>query len=182
MSVRFKILLGCLCLTLITVLMGGFAQRSQQELGTIATRIYDEAFMAVSYLREAQNGLMKLSANLGRLETASVQPAMGDPAAADLVTAAVPDILGSLDVAHDRAMSPEGGEATAALRAEIEALLPLVEAGSFHTVVAALGEVQRDFDTAVEIFAGDGYRYRESVGVNLDGAIERTWAVIASRS
>jgi hypothetical protein len=55
MSIRFKILFGCLSLTLITIGMGGFTQRSQQELGTIATRIYDEAFMAVSYLREAQN-------------------------------------------------------------------------------------------------------------------------------
>ena len=178
MSVRFKILLGCLSLTLITVLMGGFAQRSQQELGTIATRIYDEAFMAVSYLREAQNGLMKLNASLIRLETASVQPAIGDPAAADLVAAAVPDILGSLDVAHDRAMSPEGAEATATLRAEVDALPREVRAGSFHTVIAQLVDIQRDFDTAVEIFAGDGYRYRESVGVNLDQARNRTWAVV----
>ncbi len=35
MSIRFKILLGCLSLTLVTVLLGGFTQYSQREVGSL---------------------------------------------------------------------------------------------------------------------------------------------------
>ena len=167
MSIRFKILWGCLSLTLITVLMGGFAQRSQQELGTIATRLYDEAFLAVSYLREAQNELMKLSVAYGNLE-----PGAGD--AGVLLEAARPEILGSLQVAHDRAMSPEGEAAAETLRAEIERL----GVGPDEVLVTRLTEIQQDFDTLVEIYAGDGYRYRQSVGDNIAQSGQRTWIVV----
>jgi len=186
MSIRFKILLGCLSLTLITVLMGVFTQRSQQDLGAIATSIYDETFLAVSYLREAQNELMTLSVGLAKYETemASAGPvagaaplAGGDSHARELLAAAAPDILESLDVAHERAMSPEGQAATDALRIDIERLDAV--AGSPHALVTALDAIQGDFDTAVEIYAGDGYGYRRSVGQNIEQSSQRTWIVVA---
>ncbi|RYE88677.1 MAG: EAL domain-containing protein [Hyphomicrobiales bacterium] len=179
MSIRFKILLACLSLTLITILVGVFAQRSQSELGTIATRIYDEAFMAVSYLREAQNGLTKLNIAIDR---SALEP--GDAEGVDLktlVSAAVPDILGSLQVAEDRAMSPEGAAATAALRQSVQRLQQSAETDAAAPLLSQLVDIQKDFDVAVEIFAGDGYHYRTSVGQNIDQSYQRMLAaVIAS--
>jgi diguanylate cyclase (GGDEF)-like protein len=181
MSIRFKILFGCLSLTLITVVMGGFTQRAQEELGVIATRIYDEAFMAVSYLREAQNGLMKLNLTLDRLEAGrgSVVEPGADVETAALLAEAVPEILGSLQVAQERAMSVEGEQATAALRTEIEALGTGAGGMSFPTLITDLDHIQRAFDTAVEIYAGDGYRYRQSVGRNIEASSQRTWLVVS---
>jgi diguanylate cyclase (GGDEF)-like protein len=179
-SIRFKILLGCLSLTLITVVMGAFAQRSQQELGSIATRLYDEAFMAVSYLREAQNGLMTLHVALDKLETpdGTLTPTADVTDAPALLAAAVPDILSSLQVAHDRAMSPEGEAATAALRTDIEALGTGPDGTAAHALIAELDGIQQDFDTVVEIYAGDGYVNRVSVGETIEQSSQLTWIVV----
>jgi diguanylate cyclase (GGDEF)-like protein len=177
-SIRFKILLGCLCLTLITVVMGGFAQRSQRELASIATRIYDEAFLAVSYLREAQNEVMRLSVDLETGPEGASSGADADLATALVIAEAVPDILSSLQVAHDRAMSPEGEVAAEALRAEIEQLARGAGAAPRQVLIADLGKVRRDFDTLVEIYAGDGYLYRKRVGENIGQSNQQTWTVM----
>jgi len=173
-SIRVKILLACLSLTLITVLMGMFSQRSQHELGTIATRIYDEAFMAVSYMREAQNGLMSLAVEYSKLDENA-----GQNLTATLLADKVPDILESLKVAHSRAMSPAGVAATEALIEKIGHLgngaSSLVPGGLFPEFVA----LQEGFNTAVEVYAGDGYLYRQSVSHTIDRSTQDTGIVIA---
>jgi diguanylate cyclase (GGDEF)-like protein len=179
MSIRFKILFGRLSLTLITLVMGAFTQHSQQALGTIATRIYDEAFLAVSYLREAQNGLMKLNVTLDGLERTGGDAAARDTEAAGMLAAAVPDILGSLQVAQDRAMSPQGARAAAALRDDIEHLGVGPAGTSYRALIAELETIQQTFDTVVEIYAGDGYSYRQSVGANVERSTQQTWIVVS---
>ena len=76
MSIRLKILVGCLSLTLITLLLGSFMQRSQREMGSIATQIYDETFLAVNYLRASQNGLIAVKTSFMQqaLEAATGSP------------------------------------------------------------------------------------------------------------
>ncbi len=150
MTIRSKILAGCLALTVLTALLGLYAQRAERELGTLALRIYDEAFMGVSYLRSAQAGFALLAAGArdGRL----------DPEA-------VAGVIGDLEVAQARAMSPEG-------RADADRLATAVAAvtrrgvGSLDPALKEVqtGEVQARFEHAVEVFAGDGFRYRQGVG------------------
>ncbi|PXA98725.1 hypothetical protein DMC47_07070 [Nostoc sp. 3335mG] len=158
---------------MITVLMGTFAQRSQHDLGTIATRIYDEAFLAVSYMREAQNELMNLTISYSKLDENAGQNSVGR-----LLTETVPGIVDSLQVAHDRAMSPEGRAATEALIGQIKLLgngaTSLVPNGLF----AEFEDLQQGFDTAVEIYAGDGFLYRQSVEQNIERSTQDTWIVI----
>lgn len=144
-------------------------------MGTIAARIYDDAFMAVSYLRAAQNGLMTLSVDYADLDAAV---AAGDGPPADEVHAVladvIPVILSDLEVARDRVMSPAGERATAELHDLImmpdsaHATLP---PAMFH---AELDAIQARFDTAVEIYAGDGYLYRRSVGTTIDQVVRQT--------
>ncbi len=54
MPVVLRILLACLTMTLVTVVLGVYALRGEQELGSTALRIYDGAFMSVNFARSAQ--------------------------------------------------------------------------------------------------------------------------------
>ena len=96
MSIRAKILLGCLSLTLVTVMVGALTRSAQSELGAVAFRIYDEAFMSMSYLRSAQNALLGVGHDLA---------AGGSP---DDLEARINGAVSDLDVARRRAMSPAG--------------------------------------------------------------------------
>jgi diguanylate cyclase (GGDEF)-like protein len=145
MTIRSKILAGCLALTVLTALLGLYAQRAERDLGTLALRIYDEAFMGVSYLRSAQAGsaLLATGARYGQL----------DPEA-------VAGVIGDLEVARARAMSPEG-------RADADHLAAAVAAVAKRGIGPsdpALKDVQAGFEHAVEVFADDGFRYRQGVG------------------
>jgi hypothetical protein len=53
MLVRTRILLGCLALTLVTVLLGLYSRESDRQLGGPGLRIHDEAFIAVNHMRSA---------------------------------------------------------------------------------------------------------------------------------
>ena len=173
MTIRLKILLGCLSLTLLTFLLGIHAQDAERKLGKVALDIYDNAFMAVSYLRSAE-------VEFGRMADNARQPGWtaGDDGQ---------DVLTDLDVARERAMSPTGRHDVAELQQRITRLLP-----HLHDDVAGTEAARADFDRLVEIFAGDAYRYRKGVGnmvasqirdssvaiwVSLVAALAITWLV-----
>jgi len=146
MSIRLKILSGCAVLTLLTWLLGAYGQRAQSELGTLALKIYDDAFMGVSYLRSAQIGFAGLA------EASRRGPIPPD---------AVAGVLDDLSVARDRAMSPQGREAATSLSAAVAALAAPAGGNTPRPTAAA---IQEEFERAVETFAGDGFRYRNTVG------------------
>ena len=140
MSIRAKILAGCLALTLLTGLLGLYAHRAEQRLGTLGLDIYDKAFMSVSYLRAAQLEFAPHDRRPDRLP---------DDAKADL--------LDNLRVVQQRAMSPRGAAETATLRR--------LAAAALHSPdPAAFAAATTQFERVVEIFAGDGFRYRREVG------------------
>ena len=167
MSIRLKIFIGCLSLALVTVALGAFMLRSHRELAGIATRIYDEAFMAVSYMRASQNGLLKLKAAFAETNVAERHGASSPGEAMALLDKSIPDIRADLRVAQERAMSSSGAAAVAELADELRRL---DDGGpvSVGALLDRLDELEAEFDTAVEIYAGDGYRYRRSVGELLE--------------
>ena len=155
MSIRLKILAGFLALTTLTALLGGVAQVAERELGALALRIYDDAFMAVSYLRSAQVEFAGLAASLPKA-----------PPAADATQA----VLDDLEVARERAMSQAG-------RAQVEALQAHVAAALGHTSETpnsvAVAAVQAEFERVVETFADDGFHYRRRVGELVAAQVRR---------
>ncbi len=157
MSIRSKILAGFLALTALTGLLGGFAQIAERELGALALRIYDDAFMAVSYLRSAQIEFAGLAARLP-----SARPA----------TDAVQAVLDDLDVARERAMSQAGRVQVEALQEHVAAVL--APAAGLPPNAAAITAVQAEFERAVETFADDGFRYRSRVGEMIAAQVRRT--------
>ena len=140
MSIRNKLLAGCLALTLLTALLGVSAQLAERRLEKVALGIYDKAFMSVSYLRTAQVGFARLAAEADRTPTA------GDEQ----------DLLADLDIVIDRAMSPHGRTEAVSLRREVGAALPHLRADRIA--------VQQHFDRVGEIFADDGFHYRRDIG------------------
>ncbi len=143
MVIGRRILLGCLALTLLTALVGACGQMAERRLGRVAVGIYDDGFMAMSYLRSAQVDFVQLATS-------------SDATASPEVSA---DLLGDLDVAIGRAMTPRARQQAIRLRAEVARELPHI-----RTDRAGSRAVQAHFENLVERFAGDGFRNRRRVG------------------
>jgi diguanylate cyclase (GGDEF)-like protein len=155
LTIRFRILAGCLALTLLTGLLGGFAQVAERRLGGVALDIYDNAFMAMSYLRAAQLDFSIL----------------GTPPRPE----AGAEVLANLDVALGRAMSPRGHSQMALLRAEVAAIL--AHPGSSPHAAA---RITHDFERAVEMFADDGFRDRRRVQALVSAEQSRSLTMMAA--
>ena len=138
MPIRLKILLGALALTMVTAVFGLYTRAENARLATLSVQLYDGAFMAMNYLRTAQNDL-------------------GGSAPPD--AAMLADVTGNLQVARDRALSARGQAAAAALLAQA-ARIDLARE-DWRSQVDAL---RNDFDDTVELFAGDAFRFRRQVG------------------
>jgi diguanylate cyclase (GGDEF)-like protein len=161
-SIRVKILLGCLALTVLTAVTGLVGQDAERRLGKVALNIYDNAFMAVSYLRSAE-------VEFGQLADQAQLPGWSPAAAAD----AEHDMLTDLDVVRDRAMSPAGRAEAERLQARITTLLPHLQDDT-----AGVSTARAAFEHLVETFADDAYRYRKGVGGMVAGQIRESSAAI----
>ena len=140
MPVRLKILLGALALTVVTAAFGLYSRVAEQRLAAISFRLYDDSFMAMSYLRSAQN------------EVLSSADAMVEPGH-------MTDIIGDLTVARNRAMTDNGRDAIAGLLKRLSRITAgeLGSKGEFAPLLT-------DLDRAVEVFAGDAFGLRRQVG------------------
>ncbi len=181
MSIRFKLLAGCLSLTLMTVGIGLYLQRSQHEIGTLATRIYDEALMSISYLRSAQNGLMELAVAGARADRGNdgTLAAESRRALHEQTQVAIPIILGDLEVARERTMSPMAMSTLNSLHARIKELGSIESALAMPELEDELAGLQEEFDVAVEVFAGDGYVFRRDVSTLIGSSMRHAWIAIS---
>ncbi len=149
-AIRSRVLVSCLALTLLTVMLGAYSQIAQRQLADLAIRIYDDAFMSVSYLRAAQ---------LGFTDLAHQVPDSGS---------SLSSVTDDLDVAGARAMSDTGRQAVARLREHVST-----------ATSQDFAAIQNEFESVVEIFADDGFRYRREITRMVAEEVRRTWAVIA---
>src|SRR3954468_5220397 len=91
MSIRLKILLGCLAMLALTVGRGVYERQQAQALGRLAIGVYEQSLMSISYARSAQAGFLRLAgARAG---------------AATIPSGKLKDVLDDLDVAIERASS-----------------------------------------------------------------------------
>lgn len=146
LSIRFRILAACLTLTIVTAGLGVFTLMGQERLGTLALRMYDQAFMSVDFFRSAQS-------NFVALRTA-YHPNEGDKSAMQLTTR----ILEDLDVAIERATSAEAKKLAMELRGRMLALT--LAPGAAAGVAAQLDAVSDMFEHGAEQFAQDGFAFR----------------------
>ncbi|RKK03451.1 EAL domain-containing protein [Pseudoroseomonas wenyumeiae] len=172
MPIRLKILVACIALTGVTLLMGSFSQRAQRDLGEVATRLYDDAFLAMNYLRSAESKLVRAEAEYLPAPGADTQAAFA---------AALADAGADLEVARARAMSAEGEAATQHLAQAMEGLAALLALRERDPALLmdALRQVGRRFETAIEVYAADGFQQRVRAGEIVERTAVRTQWVIA---
>ena len=182
MPIRLKILLACLILTGMTVGLGLFALFQERQLGAVALRTYDQAFMSVSFVRSAetrferfrtlyencmQNIGAAIPAAAGPSERQRVTAQVGGEALpitpqrpevdATTVEAAATAILEDLDVAIERASSASTLAAASDLR---RSLLAIPAIAGNRTALESLEQAAAAFEHVVELYAEDGFAYR----------------------
>ena len=143
MSIRLKILAGCIGMLLVTIGLGLYERLHARALGDLAVRVYDESLMSISYVRNA---------NLGFVRFAMTSQ---DPKGLNVV-------LSDLDVAIERASSPETRTATKALQEKVTALRAARQTANTDQGTVARA-IETDFDNLVELVTADGFTQRSNV-------------------
>ena len=168
MSIRTRIFLACLGLTAVTLVFGVVSRSAQTQLAQIAVRLYDEAFMSMSYLRSAQNTLLTISRDVAAGKT---NPAgIGDR---------LDDAVGDIGVAVERALSPKGKAAASSLEERLRAISEDYHASHRLPGRDTLADLETTFDRAVEINAGDGFRSRRAAKDLIQQISQQTWIAMA---
>lgn len=200
MPIRMKVLLACMLMTGVTLAMGVLALRMEARLGDLAIRMYDEAFMSVSFIRSAETKFATLRGeyvaagqvvgplpvepserqkliasargNGGAVQAANVKPAF------KVAAGAFSDILDDLDVAIERASSDATRSAAKDLRAMIAGIAE--QAGDVTGTSARLDSTRPAFEQVVESFAQDGFEHRSRAEVLLIESSRSTWTAIGT--
>ncbi len=146
LSIRFRILAACLTLTILTAGLGIFTLIGQERLGTLALRMYDQAFMSVDFFRSAQSDFVALRT--------AYHPNENVASPVQLATR----IMENLDVAIERATSAEAKKLAMELRGRMLALT--LASGAATGVSAQLDAVSDMFEHGAEQFAQDGFAFR----------------------
>jgi len=175
MPIRLKILLACVALTAVTVLMGSFSHRAQRQLGIVAVSLYDDTFLAMSYLRSAESKLVRAEAR--HLDDLALRD---HQAAAALFTATLADIKADLEVATQRAMSEAGKLASERLSVEVSDLESMFVARMDHPAAPRdiIRQLENSFETVIEIYAADGYEQRTAAGAIVERiGLQTRWMI-----
>lgn len=173
MNLRIKILGGCLALACVPAVLGTFAHSTQRDLGAVAISLYDNTFLAMSYLRSAQNRLLRAEASLQRSSMAEV---IDDGRAG--VIAALPEAADDLAVAVERAPSPEAQSAAKALTISLLKITDTAAALPSLELSSSLRDLNASLDTLVEVYAAEGFRQRQSAGRLIEAILRQTWLAI----
>jgi len=160
MTIRFKILLACFALVAITGSLGIFAWLQERELGALATGIYDNAVVGVSYAQKAHTDFVRLASDAS----------IGNPVSRH----AMEPVLEELDVARERAITPVGRAFARQIRADIAGLGAPNGAVNLN---ARLERLDAELGDLAAKFTADSFIYR----VKTDRAITRTtfWTKVA---
>lgn len=166
MTIRRKLLAGCIALTLLTALMGAYAREAQRNLGAVTIRLYDDAFQAMSYLRSAQNELTSTMAELRKGPDSDPLP---------LFTRTVHEVAENVQVALNRALSEQARASATRLADMIATLEKSAPQQDWAALKLTLDDIGSTFDTTVEIYAADGYLFRKDADRLIEQAARETW-------
>ena len=173
LTIHRKILLGCFLLTIVTGFIGAYSRHTQNNLGRVTVRLYDDAFQAMSYLRSAQNEIVRAAAGLHRSQKDPVPLSQAEPF--DAFGDALQEVEANIAVASARSLSRQAAEATKHLSASIEDLTRLARKRDTGGLQRGLDDVTSEFDVVVEIFSADGYRFRKKADALIEQAAWQTW-------
>ncbi|WP_188849865.1 putative bifunctional diguanylate cyclase/phosphodiesterase [Aureimonas glaciei] len=179
MSIKLKILLGCLALTLVTMVVGIVAQHSQRAIGTLAASIYDDALVSTNSLRSAQNAMLQLDATFQRDKAGEAAPTALTPPQREYLGAELTALIADLSVAAQGSISAEGRSATESIGRRLARLQASSGALTGRLLLKELGLAGEEVEAAVRVFAADAYGVRRSVGNMVDASIDRNYLAMA---
>ena len=156
MSIRLKLLFAAIAYLVITVGVGLFAHKQEQELSGLAINIYDNVVKGVDYTHKTHTAFVRFA-----------DAHKANPFADDEGKAQLGKILDNLDVAIEGAMSDKTKDKAKVVRAKIAALHDLAVGTAI--VPAAVDEIDSDLGKLVSKYTDDGLTYR----VHADELVEQ---------
>jgi signal transduction histidine kinase/HAMP domain-containing protein len=177
-SIRGRIFLGFLAMSLITGMIGAFGLWAVTRAGHIVADTYARPLMAINFARAASVGFALMDRERLHLE---LQP-LADPAAVhNKLAPLAKTFFDDLGVAEQRALSDEARAAARAVRLEARRWterLSSLGAGAPHDELKALSTaVLERLETLIELTAGDSFLERQRA---VDAIAETQWLVAAT--
>ena len=133
MSIRLKILLGCLAMLVLTIGLGLFIRQKTRLIGSLTIQVYEQSLMGLSHVRAAQVDFIRAASAQRAADTAAMARQAAAGAAAE---------------------EPALSERQRLLRKLVGPLTPQPQPAALPAVVEelrrAVGEVLENLDVAIE--------------------------------
>lgn len=166
-TIRGRILLAFLIMSLITAALGGYAARGISRAGVLVARTFDESLMSINYARAASADFAAMRAAFARRWIASDPEQRGqlDRNIESLERALLDDLM----IAADRSQSTRAAKAAASVQqaatAWTEARRRMLEGNARDALWDELDRyaatVDQQVDLLVNYTAGDAFTYRQ---------------------
>jgi diguanylate cyclase (GGDEF)-like protein/PAS domain S-box-containing protein len=167
MTIRGRILVAFLVMSMITAALGGYATFGIQDAGILVDKTFDESLMSINYARAAANDFAAMRAAFARRWIAN-DPTMRAKFEGEIKT--LTKALGEdLAIAVQRSQSVRAKQAGANVRHAVAAWKDMRERmldktkldADWETLDHYAGKVDEQIDLLVNYTAGDGFIYRQ---------------------
>ena len=168
MTIRGRILVAFLIMSMITAALGGYATFGIKDAGILVDKTFDESLMSINYARAAAADFAAMRAAFARLWIAS-DPAMRDRLENE-IDKLTKTLFDDLQIAVRRSQSVRARQASANVESAVEAWANMRERlldrtkldTDWETLDHYAAKVDEQIDLLVNYTAGDGFIYRQT--------------------
>ncbi|HZL40783.1 MAG TPA: EAL domain-containing protein [Pseudolabrys sp.] len=168
MTIRGRILVAFLVMSMITAALGGYATFGIKDAGILVDKTFDESLMSINYARAAAADFAAMRAAFARLWIAS-DPAMRDRLENE-IDKLTKTLFDDLQIAVRRSQSVRARQASANVESAVEAWANMRERlldrtkldTDWETLDHYAAKVDEQIDLLVNYTAGDGFIYRQT--------------------
>ena len=167
-TIRGRILVAFLCMSMITAALGGYAVVSIKNAGILVAKTFDELLMSINYARAAAADFASMQAAFARRwVTTNPEKRAALDLEIDTLHRALAD---DLAIASERSQSVRAVQAATSMQRAVEnwnnIRLRLTEGTepdvSWDTLDRNAATVDQQVDLLVNYTAGDGFKYRQN--------------------
>jgi len=172
MTIRKQLIFGFAIVVLLAGIQGFLGIRSVSQVGSLATRMYDEPLMAISYARAAETSFVETTLHMMRAVRLSQQ--FGSDSDLAEVEDSFESFTSDLEVAMERLSEPEVQQHAAAILEASNAWMeqgrkllvgskdgaPITEVPTWTVIEEESERIAEELGTLVEDAAASGYLFR----------------------
>jgi diguanylate cyclase (GGDEF)-like protein/PAS domain S-box-containing protein len=167
MTIRGRILIAFLIMSMITAALGGYATFGIKDAGTLVDKTFDESLMSINYARAAANDFAAMRAAFARMWIATDNDMRGK--LENEINTLTKTIADDLAVAVQRSQSMRAKQAAGNVQRAVTAwvnmrarLLDKTKLDAdWQTLDQYASKVDEQIDLLVNYTAGDGFIYRQ---------------------